>query len=173
MDAELEVISPPAGATEFTVGERVYRKSQSLSARRYAIMERLQQEMLNGRDPVEVFKNNKTAFELLNKQQFAQAAVLIHANMTGAARIADMDPSPAIRMFCLFWNYEGEDKKGMTDDQMREKVEDMQGVDVGFLFREAASSVPGFLAAYRLALEASSNEENPKPGSEPTPPSNA
>ena len=165
---DLEVIKPPDRATSFVVNGKTYRKSETLSTRRYAMMEALRQEMLNGRDPVQVFQDNKRAFDLLNKQQFGEAAVVIHANMTGAARIADYDPHPAVKMFCLFWNYDGEDKRGMSDELMEEKLKDMEGVDIGFVFREAASSTPGFLAAYRLALEASSADQSRDQGNEQT-----
>lgn len=165
---DLEVIKPPDRATSFVVNGKTYRKSDTLSTRRYSLMENYLQELLNGRDPVQVFQDNKRAFELLNKQQFAEAAVIIHANMTGAARIADFDPHPAYKIFCLFWNYDGENKKTMTDELMDEKLKDMEGVDHNFLFYEAARSAPGFLAAYRLALEASSPSQSRDQESEPT-----
>jgi hypothetical protein len=160
MDAELEVISPPENATEFTVNGKVYRRSTSLSTQRYGWMRFLQQELEYGLDAVDAFKANKKAFELLNQQKFAEAAVLIHANMTGAAKIADRSPSAMIKLFCLFWNTEGEDKRIMTEDLMAEKVKDIEGLDISFVFRSAASSVPGLLAAYKLASLASSGAEN-------------
>jgi len=165
---ETEVICPPEGATEFQVNGRTYRRSNSLSTRRYALMEYYRQALQYGSDPVEVFQTNRKAYELLNKQEFANAAVLIHGNMTAAARIADAmrDPithaHPMVKLFCLFWNYEGEDKQGMDDEQMEMKVSDMLGVDVGFVFRQAVSAVPGLLAAYRLATEGFSPGEEVK-----------
>ena len=172
MDPALEVITPPEGCTEFVANGKTYRKSASLSARRYQWMENIRQEMQYGRDPVEVFQTNKQVFELLNKQQFAHAAVLVHGNMTGAAFIADRATHPAVKLFCLFWNYDGEDRKIMTDDLMAEKCADMDGVDVGFLFQQAVSNAPGLLAAYRLALEHSSNGESSKDQNVSTPVSN-
>ena len=50
----------------------------------------------------------------------------------------------------------------MDDEQMEMKVSDMLGVDVGFVFRQAVSAVPGLLAAYRLATEAFSPGEEVK-----------
>jgi len=41
-------------------------------------------------------------------------------------------------------------------------VSDMLGVDVGFVFRQAVSAVPGLLAAYRLATEGFSPGEEVK-----------
>lgn len=164
MDATLEIITPPKDCTEFVVNGKTYRKSGSLSAQRYRWMESIRQEMLYSRDPVEVFQQNKRAYELMNKMQFAEVSVILHTNMTAAAHIADQLPHPLVKMFCLYWNFDGEDRKIMTDDLMAEKVADMDGVDSDFLFLSAATNAPGFLAAYRLALEAfSPNGESSNP----------
>ena len=137
---------------------RKYHKADSVSAHRYGWMERLNAELAYGRSVEELFHGDKRAFEELNKQQFAQAAVSIHNNMAGLAKIADNVPHAAFKLCMLFWNYEGEQVGTMTDELMREKVDDVMksGVDHAFFFVQAASNVPGFLAAYRSLSPASS-----------------
>lgn len=162
MDQEVkEVTTPSDNATQFTANGKVYRKALTLSFNRYGWMEQLRAEMGDGRDPVVQFKSLKTAYELLNKQQFADSAVTIHTAMTNMARIADRDPHPAFKMAMLFWNYEGEDTRRMTPELMAEKLNDMDegGIDHAFLFRQAVSNAPGLLAAYRASIEAFSGQE--------------
>jgi hypothetical protein len=55
----------------------------------------------------------------------------------------------------LFWNYEGEKVATMTEELMSEKVADMEesGIDFGYFFDQALSTVPGLLSAYRELTE--------------------
>lgn len=148
-------------AREFTgKSGKVYHKADSLSARRYGIMEVLNVRLGYGRTPLELFNSHKKAFGLLDKQKFAEAAVEIHTSMAGLGAIADGREHPAVAMTMLFWNAEGEDVATMTDDQLAQKVEDVLHIDVGFFFDQALTNAPGLLSAYREHFRLSSAKED-------------
>lgn len=166
MDTAVDV-SPkviPNDATTFEAGGKVFHKASGLSLNRYGWMEDLNVELGYGRNPMDLFKDHKAAFQQLNKQEFAEAAVSLHYAMTGIARIADREPHAAVKMCMLFWNYEGEDVKTMTDDLMAEKIElvTKEGFDAAFFFTQALSNAPGLLAAYRLSIQNTSEKEEAK-----------
>lgn len=140
----------PAGATSFTANGKMYHKSESVSFNRHKWLSKLQVELSYGTTVDQLFESQKKQYELLNKQKFADAAVLAHNTMKGIASIADDRAPVAMKLALLFWNYEGEDVRFMTNELMAEKLADMEqeGVDAGFFFAQALSCVPGFISAY-------------------------
>lgn len=166
MDPELKwspnPVMVPADARTFEAGGKTYHKADSISAQRYGWMERLNIELAYGRNPGELFAGHKRAYELLNKQQFADAAVSIHDQMSGLGKIADGRDHAAVRLTMLFWNYEGETVKEMTEELMQSKVNDVMeaGIDIGFFFAQAVSNAPGLLAAYREHSKGSSGSQD-------------
>lgn len=155
------VIELQPDAKEFEAGGKKYRKSQRLSFARYGLMEEYNLELGYGRTPKEIFAEQQVQFELLNKQKFAECAVSVHNSMSGIARIVDRDPHPMFKQCALFWNYEGEDVRYMTDELLAEKFKDWAdaGIDAAFFFGQAVSNVPGLLAAYRLLTKDYSQKE--------------
>lgn len=127
---------------------KVYRKTDNLPFCRYGKMEALSIEMAYARSVQDLFASQKRAYELLDKQKLADAAVEMHNCMMGAARVADGKPHPAAMLCMLFWNNEDEDK-AITDEQLLEKVADVSHMDASFFFVQAAISVPGLLAAFK------------------------
>lgn len=148
-------VQVPDNATSFTANGKTYVKSSSISFQRYGWMERLNLEVAYGRTVEQVFADQKRAFELLNAQKFAEAAVSIDTSMRGIAGVADGRVHPVMRLCLLFWNREGEDVAIMTDELMASKVADMEasGIDFSFFFGQALSTVPGLLSAYRQLTE--------------------
>lgn len=148
-------------ARTFEANGKTYHKAESISAQRYGWMERLNVELAYGRNPGELFQGHKKAYDLLNKQHFADAAVAIHDQMSGLAKIADGREHAAIRLTMLFWNYEGEEVGKMTEELMQKKVDDVleAGIDVGFFFTQAVSNAPGLLAAFREHTKGFSQKE--------------
>ena len=161
MEAVTEVRILDQNITEFEANGRVYRKSQHLSFARYGLMEQYNLELGYGRTVHDLFNEQQKAYALVNKQQFADAAVCLHNSMTGIARIADGDVHPMFKQCALFWNYEGEDIRTLSDQQLAVKVQDWteSGIDSAFFFGQAVSNVPGLLAAYREITGVSSNKE--------------
>lgn len=150
-----EPVTIPDNATSFVANGKTYHKASSVSFQRYGWMEALNLEVGYGRTVQQIFKDQKTAFELLNGQKFAEAAVAIDTSMRGIAAIADGRVHPLMKLAMLFWNYEGEKVATMTEELMSEKVADMEGsgIDFGFFFDQALSTVPGLLSAYRELTE--------------------
>jgi hypothetical protein len=150
-----EPVTIPDNATSFVANGKTYHKASNLSFQRYGWMEALNLEVGYGRTVEQVFKEQRIAFDLLNGQKFAEAAVAIDSSMRGIAAIADGRVHPMMKLTLLFWNYEGENVRTMTEDLMNEKIADMEasGIDFSFFFGQALSTAPGLLSAYRELTE--------------------
>lgn len=158
IQTSIEPKTIPDGATQFEANGKVYRRASSVSFNRYGWMEQFNIELSYGRSVKDIFEAQRKQWDLMNKMKFAELAVSMDDVMTGVSRIASGDPHPMFKQCALFWNYEGEDVRTMTDELMAEKLSDweQEGIDAGFLFRQAVSNVPGLLAAYRVLTESSS-----------------
>lgn len=156
---EVRVLDP--NTTSFEANGKTYRKSQRVSFARYGLMEQFNLELGYGRTVAELFGEQQKLYGLLNKQQFAECAVSVHNSMNGITRVANRDPHPMFKQCALFWNYEGEDVRYLTDELLDIKVQDWSesGIDAAFFFGQAVSNVPGLLAAYRLLTKGSSEAE--------------
>lgn len=157
----------PPDATSFEANGKTYRKASGLSFQRYRWMEGLQQEFWFGRSPEETFKSEKRAYELINKLSFADAAVCLDNSMRGVGQVSDRKINAAFRLCMLFWNYDGEDARFMTDELMASKIADMEaeGIEAGFFFVQAARSVPGYIAACTERSQLSSEKDPLENGS--------
>lgn len=159
---EVRVLDP--NVTSFEANGKVYRKSNYVSFARYGLMEQFNLEIGYGSTVQDMFQEQQKVFDLLNKQKFAEAAVATYNSMSGIARIADGVAHPMFKQCALFWNWEGEDVRYLTDETLATKLEDWAaaGIDSAFFFGQAVSNVPGLLAAYRSHTKPSS----PSPVSE-------
>ncbi len=125
----------------------IYRRAETLPFQRYALMADYQLEMLYGRDAGEMFKVFKTIYGHLNsRDKLADASVLAYNAMKGAESIRERKVDPMQKIAMLFWNKEGEDPL-ITDEQMEHKCRDVEHLDTGFFFVQAASCIADFLTA--------------------------
>lgn len=140
-----------AGAKSLVANGRTYYKAESVSNLRHKWLLRLQVQLAYGRTVEQVFATQKEVHALLNDKKMADAIVRNHDCMKGIASIADDRIEPAMAITLLFWNYQDEDVKDMSDELMAEKVADMEaeGIDMTFFFDQALSSIAGWLSAWR------------------------
>lgn len=100
------------------------------------------------------------AYNALNKQQFADASVIIHNIMNG---IKDADNPervpPGLMMCALVMNKEGEDVGKFDENIMLDKILDwrLEGLDILSFFGWALNCITGFRDTYLLYTQAQAN----------------
>lgn len=147
-----------ADEKEFVANGTTYRIAQSLSYDRWKDMQLLEVELGYGASVAELNKGLGEAFDLLNKQKFAEAAVRISALRTGLAALSDDRIPTILQLCCLFVNRKDEDIRTITPELIRSKVDDWraEGIDIVNFFTWALAVLPGFMRAYADATKPSS-----------------
>lgn len=157
--------SIPLDATSFTANGREYRVCRTVSFDRWETYEQLQIEIGLARTFSQVFDGLREAYDLCNqvatgKPVFADLAVLLRDLTIGVTLIGEKQAPTVLRMAALFINREGEDPRYISEDLIASKIEDWrtEGIEIGYFFRFALASIPGYLAAFR-AVSPSTSEE--------------
>lgn len=127
-----------------------YFVESGLSFDRFLMYQMLQVECGYDVSFSSMFENMKKAFELLNKQKPAEAAVIIHNIMQGVAKVEERK-IPVLQMCALFINTKDEDRKKIDNDMVDKKIKDWteEGLDIRPFFQLALSSIQNFSNAWR------------------------
>jgi len=135
---------------KFEANGKTYHIRKSMSFERYRMYEKLQIEVGYGANFIQIYDNVKSAYELVNKSEFANTAVKLHNILSGIKNIESRQ-LPALRICSLFINAEGEDEKVITDEMIDEKIADWEaeGYDIFPFFQLAINSIPDFSLAYK------------------------
>jgi hypothetical protein len=137
----------------FDAAGKRYFIEDTLSFNRFEKLREYTLEMGFSATFLEIFNNLKKAWDLMNKQQPSDAAVVIHNIMNGIGRLEKKD-DPAFRICALFCNTEDEDTTVWDEAVERQKIEDWGGeYNVTPFFWLAAAKVNGWLPAYKSAFQ--------------------
>jgi len=119
----------------FTANGTKYYIHKSLTVERYKAFQKMQIELGFGVGFAAVYEGMAKAYGLLNKQQFADAAVVLH-NMMNSIKGLDEREHPALILCALFINKEGEDLNVVDDGVIMSKIEDWkaEGIPADFFF---------------------------------------
>lgn len=141
---ELKKIEP--NQKSFTANGVDYYVEYSLSIARYKAYLKLQNHFAFDGGFGGVMASLKTAYELLNKQNFADSAVLLHNTLNGIETI-DTRHHAAIQMCCLFLNAKDEDRRFIDDTVIDKKIADFEaeGIPMDFFLQLAKSLTIGYL----------------------------
>jgi hypothetical protein len=137
---------------EFTANGTIYRIEGALTIERYAELQILEKEMGYATSFKGIYEKMQKAYDLLNKQKFADAAVCINDIMRGVAKAHEREPT-ILKICTLFINTENEDRTKLDKDVNEKKITDWkrEGIDMRDFFLVASNSVNGFLEIYRNA----------------------
>lgn len=136
---------------EFTANGVRYIIHNKMCIDRYMEYEMLQPAIGLGITFDELFQNLKRAYAALNKQNFADSAVIIHNMMNGVKDVQEKKRvHPALKMCALFINRENEDLGIYDPNLMEEKINDWtkEGYSLNDFFSLAVNSIPNFREAY-------------------------
>lgn len=132
---------------EFMANGRKYIIKDWLPIERWIQHEKLQPQLTFGASFEQLFSNLGKAYAALNKQSFADAAVIIHNTMNGIKNANDEKRAhPALLMAALFIVREEEDFYKYDEKVMLDKIEDWQkeGLNMLDFFHLSLSSIRGF-----------------------------
>ena len=134
-------------------GRKFYIKSETLSFARYRELQKINLEFGYSATFQDLFKNIRTAWDLLNQVKLGEAAVVLHNVMYGVVSLEEKD-DPAWRICALFINEEGEDSTTFDEGKMREKIE-LWSKSLNCLpfFQLAADLTPGWRDVYRQLIQ--------------------
>lgn len=186
---------PGLDAKGFTANGKEYTVSPSMSIARWAMYEELGVEIGLSRTFEQIQKDAVKGFDLCNRMaqgqhHLAELAIILRDMATACALVGSKEYHPALKMCCLFINYKGEDTRYITEELIAEKIHDWEeeGIAIGYFFRFALHSIPGFVVAYKASspgtserTEGSANPSGKKvstdmhsglPGTTPAPSSN-
>ena len=123
-----------------------------LSFMRYRELPRINLEFGFSVSFIDLFKNVRATYDLLNQVKFADAAVLLHNILYGVVSLEEKD-DPAWRICALFINEEGEDLAVYDEAKARDKIECWsKELDCLPFFQLASSLTPGWTNAYRTVI---------------------
>lgn len=135
-----EPIKVDKSATVIEMNGRKYHRAKSISIARWPFLERYKAAWIHGKQAHEFHKVLGDLYNIVNKGQFGDTAVMLHNLKNDIAGITDVKRLPAAACITmLFWNYEGEDVGVMTDEIMAQKLADASasGIEEGFFFSQA------------------------------------
>lgn len=101
------------------------------------------------------------AFAALNKQQFANAAIILHNVMSGIVDAENENRvTPGLMMCALVMNKEGENTAIYDEQVMNDKIQDWrtEGLDILSFFKWALNSINGFRATHIQLIQEQANE---------------
>lgn len=145
----------------FTANGKEYHVSENLCIDRFMEFERLQAHVGFGKDFENIYKGLKKAYEHMNTNKLADAAVIVHNLLNGVAHNLEEREHPALQLCALFINYKGEDETIFDADIITEKIDDWrkEGYAIGDFFRYAANLVAGFITVLEETTQTISEQE--------------
>lgn len=146
----------------FECGGKKFYVRDSLSFARYRELQKINLEFGYSATFQDIFKNIRTAWDLLNQVKLGEAAVVLHNIMYGVVSLEEKD-DPALRLCALFIDEEGEDPFVYDEAKTKEKIEIWsKECDVTPFFQLASSLTPGWSHAYKIIIPDGSKEEREK-----------
>lgn len=145
---------------EFKANGTMYYVEQQLSEKRYIKWEMLQVQIGLNIQFDHLKEMLDKAWAHLNKQNFADSAVIIRDIMEGMNRNFDNRIPDGIQMCALFINTKDEDRRIITDDMIKQKAADWraEGLSVQPFFRFAVATIPGYIANFLKAIQDTSGK---------------
>lgn len=132
-----------ANGTQYTI-------EGGLSIERYCELQTVEKEMAFGVTFKALYDNIQRAYDLQNKQKFADVSVLLNDIIRGMVKVQEKEPF-ALKICTLFINAEGEDRRDFSMDLMTKKINDWktEGIDMRDFFQVAFDSMPGYIEIYQ------------------------
>lgn len=148
MSKELKRIDLNAG--HFEANGKKYFIEGAMSIERYAEFQLYEKELAYGLTVKGIFERLQKVYQLLNKMQFADSAVIIYDVIKGLAKLEDREPT-VLKICALIINEENEDRKEFNEDLINRKIADWkaEGIDMQDFFYVASVSVNGLRELYK------------------------
>lgn len=147
----------------FQANGKTYYINSSLTIERYAELQIFQAEIGPGMEYEKIFKKLHDVYKLINKMQFADAAVYVNDLIRGFSKLEEKEPT-ILKICTLMCNTDDEDRTTYNNDLAVKKIEDWkrEGIDMRDFFQLASGLVSGFLDVYKTATLIISEQKNEK-----------
>lgn len=139
------------GQKELLANGKKYLIEDRISQRRYPRYLEAQIRLGLGVSFQQTFDRLQDLYEAINQQRFADSAVITRDLMQGLADEIDGREPAIIELCAMFINEENEDRRYITDAQIKQKAKDweLEGIEMESFFLLALSFIPGFVSAYK------------------------
>ena len=140
----------------FEANGKTYIVSEKISINRYIEYQKTMPLLTFGTNFEEMFKQLKNAYNHLNKQNFADSAVIIHNMLTNVAKVEESSRiHPALKMAAMFINTKDEDVSVYDEELTKQKIEDWskEGYSISDFFTLSLNSISGFRDAFQEYTE--------------------
>lgn len=141
---------------QFEANGKIFLVSDKISINRYIEYQKTMPLLTFGTNFEEMFKQLKNAYNLLNKQNFADSAVVIHNILSNVAKVEEQSRiHPALKMAAMFINTKEEDVSVYDEETTKQKINDwtVEGYDISDFFTLALNSISGFREAFQEYTE--------------------
>lgn len=141
---ELKEIDPKT--TSFTANGKEYIVESKLSIERFIAFQKLEVEFAYNTGFGGVMRSLNKGIDLLNKQQWVEAAVELSNTRDIMKKSTESKRQPAIDLCSLFINTKDEDRRFITDQMLSDKQNDfeLEGIPMDFFLHLAANLVIGY-----------------------------
>lgn len=148
----------------FVANGNTYDIEESFSYARWMMYEKLQIELSYGITFQAMFQQLKEIWEELQEMHFGKCCVLVFNLMSGVKNKLDDRIHPALRMCALFINKPDEDRRTITEEQIKAKLDDWEkeGIAVNSFFVLAIGFIPNFISAYKEVTQDTFLSTSPK-----------
>lgn len=140
------LIEIPYNSKKFEANGHTYYVEDSLSIERYKAFQKMEIELGMTYNFSVLVDKLKTAFELQNKQKFAEVSVLIYQLMEGAVLINEKTPT-AMYVTTLFVNRSDENRTTWSKSLAEEKFKDWENINANFFLVLALHKLQNFKSA--------------------------
>lgn len=153
-------------AKVFETPNHKYFIHKSMSVERFKAYQKMQIELGYSIGFSGIYNALIRAYELLNKQQFADAAVLLH-NSASSMKGMDEREHPVMVMCALFINREGENVDVVDEAVIQDKIDDWKqsGVPMDFFLEYSKRLVQDYETKLEKLLETEETTGPAKPSS--------
>lgn len=145
---------------KFTANGKTYLLESKISIARKIICDQLIIEVTGGGTMGENFNDWKKVYELANATKFADIAVLAYNRMEGVKKWQDRH-DPVLALCALFINEANEDRRTLSQDQIKAKIADWEaeGIEYAFFFGMASGLLKNLTKSWSDISPITSEEE--------------
>lgn len=151
--------------SSFEANGKKYTVSDSMSIDRFIMFEQIELEMGYGTSFAQIFDELNVIYGLMNRTNAKpmDAGVKLYNLIYGVRNLPKKKPY-ALRAAALFINYEGEDVRTITEQNIDEKIDDWnrEGYKPDPFIQYGLSSLRGFLERYKKLIPDTSDQTESK-----------
>lgn len=128
-----ELKTPDPNAVSFEAGGKTYHLETKISVERKLRIDTILIELAAGVRPSEVFNNLNKLYAMANASKFADIAVQVYKMMEGLKAWQERK-DPIMELCAMYINHTDEDRRTISDEQIKAKIADWQGAGISYDF---------------------------------------